>query len=77
MQEIYKKSIHPYKSHFEEQKEVCSRRKYALMIMEGEALLYINLLNYVLFPIPEIFIPDYASMAIEKGSPYREVIKIT
>ena len=82
MQDIYKKSIYPYKStlshlDLEGLKEVCSRRKYAWMIAEINAFSYTRQLNCKLFPTAEAFIPGYASMAIKKKSPYKEIIKIT
>ena len=82
MQEIYKKHISNQESSLphsslEGLRKICWNEKHAWMIAPINVLSYTEQLDCQVEAIPNAFIPGCASMAIQKRSPYRAILRYT
>ena len=80
LKQIYNKQIAPHEpdlptSMLEVLKRVCSRQNYARMSYEKSAWLAFSQLNCRSHEVPKAFVAVSKSMALQKGRPYRRILK--
>lgn len=56
---------------------MCAHKKYSIIANENDVFGYLNKLKCTVLKVPKTYIPAVVSFAIQKGSPYRGILKQT
>lgn len=56
---------------------ICADKKYSTIANENDVFAYLNKLNCTVLKVPNAYIAGVISFAIQKGSPYRGILKHT
>jgi hypothetical protein len=78
LRKIYEKLVVPYlstspRSEIEGIMRICYEKKYASLVSRYDLMFIWQNLNCSIVLVPQAFFPATISMAIAKGSPYREL----
>jgi hypothetical protein len=78
LRQIYEKLVVPYtsaspRSEMEGIMRICYERKYASLVSAYDLMFMWHNLNCSIVLVPQAFLPAAISLALAKGSPYREL----